>query len=242
MKQENQVPPLNTNTAARDTFELWFFRDLTEEQRMSLFRLAGLPVEEIVSQAAERLSIRYVTNTLTKQPAASEGDVACFRMIGPDGEVGGWVNRTKDNYPLPILKTDWRWEFAYTSKQAAGEAVLAHEPMVPRKDMQRLYNAYVRLLESGRDRIRDLGGECDGVDVMERNDLDLRHARDVLTTPASDGDGGRVDTSLIETAIGTMQMTLDAQAGTMVTLHRTRAGQVLEALRVALAALLAGTP
>ena len=62
-------------------------------------------------------------------------------------------------------------------------AVLAHEPMVPRKDMKRLYNAYVRLLESGRDRIRDLGGECDGVDVMERNDLDLRHARDVLTTP-----------------------------------------------------------
>lgn len=59
----------------------------------------------------------------SKQPAASEGDVACFRMIGPDGEVGGWVNRTKDNYPLPILKTDWRWEFAYTSKQAAGEAV-----------------------------------------------------------------------------------------------------------------------
>ena len=62
-------------------------------------------------------------------------------------------------------------------------AVRAHEPMVLRKDMKRLYNAYVRLLESGCDRIRDLGGECDGVDVMERNDLDLRHARDVLTTP-----------------------------------------------------------
>ena len=54
---------------------------------------------------------------------------------------------------------------------------------------------------------------------------------DTPIPPASEVDGGRVDTSLIETAIGTMQMSLDAQTGARVTLHRTRAGQVLEALR-----------
>lgn len=43
-----------------------------------------------------------------------------------------------------------------------------------------LYRAYVRLLESGRDRITSLGGDCDPVDVMERSDIDLRKVRDLL--------------------------------------------------------------
>ena|ERR1700761_3547849 len=43
-----------------------------------------------------------------------------------------------------------------------------------------LYLAYVRLLEAGRDRIRDLGGECDAVDVMERDDPALIRARSSL--------------------------------------------------------------
>lgn len=47
-----------------------------------------------------------------------------------------------------------------------------------------LYRAYVRLLESGRDRIIDLGGTCDPVDVMEANDVDLQAARRVLDSQA----------------------------------------------------------
>jgi len=43
-----------------------------------------------------------------------------------------------------------------------------------------LYRAYVRLLESGRDRIIELGGTCDPVDVMEANDVDLLAARRAL--------------------------------------------------------------
>src|SRR5574343_529397 len=34
--------------------------------------------------------------------------------------------------------------------------------------------AYVRLMESGRDRIRDLGGECVGIEAMEQADPYLR--------------------------------------------------------------------
>lgn len=37
-----------------------------------------------------------------------------------------------------------------------------------------LRRAYVRLLEAARDRINDLGGDCDPIDVMERGDPDLR--------------------------------------------------------------------
>jgi len=51
-------------------------------------------------------------------------------------------------------------------------------------DFKALYRAYVRLLESGRDRIRDLGGTCDPVDVMETNDVDLQAARRVLDSQA----------------------------------------------------------
>lgn len=43
-----------------------------------------------------------------------------------------------------------------------------------------LYSAYVRLLESGRERIVMLGGQCDQVDAMERSDPNLRHARAVI--------------------------------------------------------------
>lgn len=43
--------------------------------------------------------------------------------------------------------------------------------------LEKMNRAYVILLESGRDRIRDLGGECDGIDVMERNDPNLRESR-----------------------------------------------------------------
>lgn len=47
------------------------------------------------------------------------------------------------------------------------------ELLLALKDLRR---AYVNLLESGRDRIVSLGGSCDPVDVMERNDPHLRRA------------------------------------------------------------------
>ncbi|HHA2776621.1 TPA: hypothetical protein ACOD90_000911 [Stenotrophomonas maltophilia] len=51
-------------------------------------------------------------------------------------------------------------------------------------DFKALYRAYVRLLESGRDRIIDLGGTCDPVDAMEANDVDLQAARRVMDRQA----------------------------------------------------------
>ncbi|HEL5025680.1 TPA: hypothetical protein UOA81_000849 [Stenotrophomonas maltophilia] len=51
-------------------------------------------------------------------------------------------------------------------------------------EFKALYRAYVRLLESGRDRIIDLGGTCDPVDVMEANDVDLQAARRVMDSQA----------------------------------------------------------
>jgi hypothetical protein len=49
-----------------------------------------------------------------------------------------------------------------------------------REALQRLYRGYVATLETGRDRIMDLGGTCDPVDVMEEGDPFLRAARQAL--------------------------------------------------------------
>lgn len=66
----------------------------------------------------------------------------------------------------------------YTAAQLREYATEYSAPFVA--ELRRLYVAYVRLLESGSDRIRDLGGSCDPVDVMERGDIDLRRVRELL--------------------------------------------------------------
>lgn len=48
------------------------------------------------------------------------------------------------------------------------------------KALKDLSRAYVRLLESGRDRIMALGGDCDPVDVMERGDPYLANAKEAI--------------------------------------------------------------
>lgn len=49
-----------------------------------------------------------------------------------------------------------------------------------RDEIRRLYAAYVRLLEIGRDRIIAAGGTCDPVDVMEAGDPALVRVRAFL--------------------------------------------------------------
>jgi hypothetical protein len=46
--------------------------------------------------------------------------------------------------------------------------------------LKRLAHAYVSTMESGRDRIVALGGDCDPVDVMERGDPYLRIAKEAI--------------------------------------------------------------
>ncbi len=81
-----------------------------------------------------------------------------------------------------ILSIEWRDGM----KPLEGAMLYAAPPTqaVDLGDFKALYRAYVRLLESGRDRIRDLGGTCDPVDVMEANDVDLQAARRVIDSQA----------------------------------------------------------
>lgn len=56
---------------------------------------------------------------------------------------------------------------------------------VSRAALQRLYRAYVNLLENGRDRIIERGGQCDPVDVMEARDPVLIEVRAELARPSA---------------------------------------------------------
>lgn len=55
--------------------------------------------------------------------------------------------------------------------------------------LRELIWAYVNTIENGRDRIRQLGGECDPVDVMEGCDPYLKRARDALASGVNALDG-----------------------------------------------------
>lgn len=61
-------------------------------------------------------------------------------------------------------------------REAHTDTIIANGSAAPEllDELKALRRAYVNLLESGRDRIIDLGGTCDPVDVMERNDPALR--------------------------------------------------------------------
>ena len=61
------------------------------------------------------------------------------------------------------------------------DQITTTEPTVPMSEYRILYTAYVSCLETGRDRILDLGGDCDSVDVMEKGDPALRRARAIIT-------------------------------------------------------------
>lgn len=47
-------------------------------------------------------------------------------------------------------------------------------------ELQGLYRGYINTLEYGRDRIISLGGKCDQLEIMERDDPRLISARKII--------------------------------------------------------------
>ena len=65
---------------ASSKFKLWFFRDLSDEQRLALFKLHGLPTDEINTHATQRMCLDHLFAT---PPAPSEP-----AQPVPAGDVG----------------------------------------------------------------------------------------------------------------------------------------------------------
>ena len=111
-----------------------------------------------------------------RQPVGEPVGYATYR----DGRFGSWLFQTR-------AMAESHDSTAVAGGPANSEIVplfRSPAPAVDLGDFKALYRAYVRLLESGRDRIRDLGGACDPVDVMEANDVDLQAARRVIDSKA----------------------------------------------------------
>lgn len=80
--------------------------------------------------------------------------------------------------------SDWAWRCQLLPyEQPHPLARAANDPLrgSTLQALKDLVRGYVNLLETGRDRIMDLGGMCDSVETMERGDRELRQARDAIT-------------------------------------------------------------
>lgn len=54
----------------REKIELWFFRDMSGDQRLALFSLFGMPVDEIgQTHGHQRIALRRILTALSEQPA-----------------------------------------------------------------------------------------------------------------------------------------------------------------------------
>lgn len=94
---------------------------------------------------------------------ANTYDGGAFVIEGPDGAVlcqrSDWPSRSEES-------------------RANGLAMGAAPELLA--ELKRMVRAYVSLLESGRDRIIMLGGDCDPVDVMEAGNPQLIAAKAVI--------------------------------------------------------------
>jgi hypothetical protein len=110
----------------------------------------------------------------TTHATTPNGDPRWYKLEG--GKVLCWATRLNEWAPSFFLTVD---EIADTGLRlyANGEqselVMLREQRDALLEAAKCLRSGYVRLLEAGRDRIRDLGGECDGIDVMVKNDIEL---------------------------------------------------------------------
>ena len=128
-----------------------------------------------------------VNDTTTRTFLGEDGDIEKLRAFserapaGPWDATGSWIEQVGSYRSLASVVPGTGIEPAfvagcvnYVRRQLAARAPQTAPAIDLEQGLRDLYRAYVRLLESGRDRITSLGGDCDPVDVMEQTDIDLR--------------------------------------------------------------------
>lgn len=67
--------------------ELWFFRDMSDEQRLKLFVIFGMPVDEIgKTHGHQRIALRRILSALAEP--AGEAELVAWQRLHP---TEGWV-------------------------------------------------------------------------------------------------------------------------------------------------------
>lgn len=123
----------------------------------------------------------------------SDGQDARWRMWGDSGPE--WT--TDREKALRFARRDdaeafarddedaWHIKPYYTAPPAAAGVP---EGYVPAHELRAFYKHHVNTLESARDEIVRLGGECDAVEVMEHRDPVLKRVRDMLAAAPQPSD------------------------------------------------------
>jgi hypothetical protein len=126
---------------------------------------------------------------MTQTTAAAERSAHVVREVITEHGVGPCIEVAPGVWKLRVVVELERQRDAIAAERDAAQATAKRL----RKGLTDLGRAYVRLLEIGRDRIMDLGGACDPVDVMEAGDPALRAAR-ALVAEAGLGQDDQAET------------------------------------------------
>lgn len=113
--------------ASIEQIRLWFFRDLSDTQRLCLFSLCGWPAHELTTHSAQSLVLRKLLATL--QPSAPAQDVAGLvealdKVLLSDHEAAnhGVTGAVYWNNAVTACKHELREYLAAHDKQSGGEA------------------------------------------------------------------------------------------------------------------------
>lgn len=67
--------PSESAQKARDRVKLWFFRDMTDAQRIELLKLFGFQADELGTHGAQMHGLRHIFDALsTPQPMTTQGE------------------------------------------------------------------------------------------------------------------------------------------------------------------------
>lgn len=61
--------PVTPDEQARNKLGLWFFRDLTDDDRFKLFRLFGMPDAEITNLGYQSMALAHIVRQIAKSPS-----------------------------------------------------------------------------------------------------------------------------------------------------------------------------
>lgn len=148
-----------------------------------LYNLTPLYSQEHVEQLERESSACDMVADLTKQ--RDELASKCETL-----ETALAESRANDIAAMGWL-ADCRFAVGDNGKRMLQEFVDYLREMKKQRDellaaLEKMNRAYVGLMENGRDRIIMLGGDCDQVDVMERNDPNLCEIRATIASVKSD--------------------------------------------------------
>ena len=138
------APQAADELVERTKVELWFFRELRDEQRTSLFRICGLPIDELNDSHTQKLLLRHVLGTAKLKELAAE-NARLLEMVNSTAWRTSLIGRTTARAEAAEARADRAWNEAIEAAAAQVFGVLFN------KDAEVAATA-IRALKKGSDK------------------------------------------------------------------------------------------